>query len=57
MTQIFQKSFQKSIENKTIYTYNIITSSENYYEYVYVYNKSNIKSKNEILKKKKRILC
>jgi len=57
MTQIFQKSFQKSIENKTIYTYNNITSSENYYEYVYVYNKSNIKSKNEILKKKKRILC
>jgi len=52
MTQIFQKSFQKSIGNRTVYTYSNITSLENYYHYVYVYNKNNIKSKNEILKNK-----
>jgi len=52
MKQNFQKNLQKNIEKETFYTYSNITSLENYYKYVYVYNKSNIKSKNEILKTK-----
>jgi len=52
LTQIFQKSLQLDLDNKIIYAHNNITSLDNYYEYVYVYNKNNIRSKKELLKDK-----